>query len=33
MEKIALIMFEDKDDMPSEFDKIESFYKYIGVDD
>lgn len=27
-------MFEDKDEeLPNEFDKIEAFYKYIGVDD
>jgi len=25
-------MFEDKEDLPSEFDKIEAFYKYLGVD-
>ncbi|KRX03882.1 hypothetical protein PPERSA_04760 [Pseudocohnilembus persalinus] len=34
LEKIALLMFEDKDEeLPNEFDKIEAFYKYIGVDD
>lgn len=33
LEKIALLMFEEKEDLPSEFDKIEAFYKYIGVDD
>lgn len=26
-------MFEDKDELPTEFDKIEALYKYIGVDD
>lgn len=25
-------MFEDKEDLPTEFDKIEAFYKYIEVD-
>jgi len=32
-EKIALYMFEDKDEeMPTDMDKVEGFYKYIGVD-
>lgn len=33
LEKVALIMYEERDnEMPTDFDKVEAFYKYIGVD-
>ena len=33
LEKLAIIMFEDKDDeLPSDLDKVEAFYKFIGLE-
>lgn len=26
-------MFEGKEDFPTDFDKLESFYKFISIDD
>ena len=33
LEKLAIIMFEDKDDeLTSDLDKVEAFYKFIGLE-
>eukprot|EP00825_Cyclidium_porcatum_P003873 TRINITY_DN11799_c0_g1_i1.p1 TRINITY_DN11799_c0_g1~~TRINITY_DN11799_c0_g1_i1.p1 ORF type:complete len:463 (-),score=89.01 TRINITY_DN11799_c0_g1_i1:64-1452(-) len=34
LEKIALVMYQDQNDQyPTEIDKVETFYKYIAIDD